>query len=441
MTAGAACDPAGHPFDRLDAAGSAEERTRLFALIRKGPDGLVAMAGDAQRHATLVGIAAPRARMRRIDLSFADLREADLSGAFLAQARLHGAGLEHARLAHADLSHSDCARSSFSEADLSQALLEEADLSFASLRFARLTGAALEGACLASTDLWSARLDEADLAAADLRQAVIREASAVGARFDGADLRGASLMDTSFADASFVDADLRDANLKGAVLRGANLCRARLQGVDLTSCDLSGARWSMARLDRTLIERDQIGAAVGEESAGEFAAAAGAYTALERNFLEQSDIDAASWAYRRKRRMQKKAMGVRARLHWRAGRWFAAASAWTGYLGDTVVEAVCDYGESISRVFASLAALYVGFLLLYGVTGSVVRVEGSAHVPTSRAVDLALFSLASMTSNAASSNTLLPSHSYATFLAGAQATISIFLMGLLGFVAGNRIRR
>lgn len=76
-----------------------------------------------------------------------------------------------------------------------------------------------------------------------------------------------------------------------------------------------------------------------------------------------------------------------------------------------------------------------------GPVRSVVRVEGTAHVPTNRLVDMALFSLASMTSNAASSDTLLPSYSYATFLAGAQATISIFLMGLLGFVAESRIRR
>ena len=70
-----------------------------------------------------------------------------------------------------------------------------------------------------------------------------------------------------------------------------------------------------------------------------------------------------------------------------------------------------------------------------------LRLDDDHHVPTSRLIDLALFSLGTMTSNAGSSGTLFPAHSYTVFLAGLEATTSIFLMGLLGFVAGNRIRR
>lgn len=427
-------------FDRLAAAADAEERGVLFASLWQ-TGGPVALGGDPHRHVDLSGIVAQRARLRRADLRHADLRGADLSRAFLPQACLNHARLERVRLADADLSHADCRHARMGEADLSGALLEEADLSGASLRFATLSGAALEGANLADADLWGARLADTDLVGANLRGAILREGSAHGATFGGADLRGASLMDVDCAGATFAGADLRGATVRNLDLRNADLSRANLQGVDLTSCNLAGVRWHRAQLDRTAFAREQLGSVVGEEAAGAFEAAAGAYMTLERNFLDLGDVDAASWAYRRKRRMQKRGRRARAGDDLRRREWLAAASAFLDYVGALAVEWICDYGESVGRVFGTIACVFLFFLVLYGMTGSVVRIDGARHVPTHRLVDLALFSLGSMTSNVASPGTLLPSHSYATFLASAQATLSIFLMGLLGFVAGNRIRR
>jgi hypothetical protein len=60
-----------------------------------------------------------------------------------------------------------------------------------------------------------------------------------------------------------------------------------------------------ASLSGTQLHRDHLGRAIGEELRLEFAGARLGYLALERNFVERGDPDAASWAYRKRRRMQK----------------------------------------------------------------------------------------------------------------------------------------
>ncbi len=381
------------------------------------------------------------ARLRRAGLACADLRQADLSGGFLAQANLRGAKLEGASLAGADLSHADCAGALMGEADLRGALLEEASLEGASLRFVDGREAVLEGAILAGADLWGARLERADLSGALMRGARLGDASLTGADLAGADLREAVLASADLGAANLADADLRGASLKGATLAGANLAGAQLQDVDLSGCDLTGARWSHARLGRTRFEREQLGGVVGEEAAGEFTLAATAYLTLERNFADLGDPEAASWAYRRKRRMQKRAAGRLAMdaLRTRQPRTFALRGL--TFLGNSLVELVCDYGESIGRVFGALAVVFVTFTVIYGLTDSVTRTDGKITTITHNPVDLAIFSLMAMTTSGTPSVTLSPAGEYALLISGSQALIGIFLTGLLGFVAGNRIRR
>jgi hypothetical protein len=109
------------------------------------------------------------------------------------------------------------------------------------------------------------------------------------------------------------------------------------------------------------------------------------------------------------------------------------------------VEWVCDYGESLSRVFATLLVVFAVFTVIYGVTGSVLRAvdtpHGQVQVVTHDPVDLAIFSLMAMTTSGLPTITLTPSSVYVNLLNGFQALFGIFLTGLLGFVAGARIRR
>jgi uncharacterized protein YjbI with pentapeptide repeats len=352
-----------------------------------------------------------------------DLRRADLRGASLRGARLTGANLEGANMAGADLAGADLDGALLEGADLTGAFAEDARLRGARLRFAELGGAALEGAKLAGADLWGARLVKADLDRSDLSGANLTEADLRDARLQGSDLQGAALT---------------GANLAGAVLRDA-----KLQAVSLAGCDLTGAHFADAWLDRTRLLREQLGGAIGEELAGEYELARRGYLALERNFDEIGETDASSWAYRRKRRMQKFAARGRAREALAARDLRAAAWPALEYLSHLLTEWVCDYGESIPRVLLSMVVLFAAFAVLYGATGSVVRQDeaGGGRVVTWRADDLALYSLTAMISPGNPPENLFASGNAAQLLTGAQSFLGIFLIGLLGFVAGNRIRR
>jgi hypothetical protein len=114
--------------------------------------------------------------------------ELDLSGADLSGAKLLGANLRGANLVGSDLSEANLA-----ETDLREANLAGSDLSGANLSATNLAGAYLDGANLRSAKLWNANLIGAVLTFADLRDAEFRVARLAGADLRFADLRGADL--------------------------------------------------------------------------------------------------------------------------------------------------------------------------------------------------------------------------------------------------------
>lgn len=374
-----------------------------------------------------------------------NLHSANLQGASLSMACLEGAVLEEANLAESDLAGANLKRAALAEANLTDAMLEEANLQGAGLRFVQGHRAVLEGANLRGADLWGASLENAVLANANLRGAKLVEANLQGADLAGANLQGTALGKVNLQGARLLGADLHGASLTGANLRGANLRDAHMHNIVLTHTDITHVHVSGAWLDKTRLRQEQLGGAIGEELAGEFEEARKGYLALERNFAELGDPDAASWAYRKKRRMQKHEALRQARRARQDKRWREAAGAYARYGADVFVECLCDYGESIPRVFCSLLALYLIFIVLYGITGSVVRVRetpaGPVRAITHHPIDLAIFSLLAMSTSGSPAVGLLPSNELVHLLTASEALMTIALTGLMGFVIGNRIRR
>lgn len=373
-----------------------------------------------------------------------DLRRADLRGASLRHANLHGAVLEEANFEDADLAGAILQGADLAEANLQNALLEDADLRKANLRFVRGHGSVLEKAHLQGADLWGADVREADFSGADLQGATLEEADLQGANLSGVDLRGANLKRANLRGVNLRGADLRGAALSGANFAEAVLRDVKLQEVDLVDCTLTHVHTSGGRFEKTRLEREQLGGAIGEELAGEYGLARRGYLALERNFEELGDHNAARWAYLRRRRAEKWEAFGQAKCALRERRWQAAAVATLKFVGDQTVELVCNYGESVLRVIGTLLVVYLAFACLYGITGSVVRVESTAageiRTRTHNPVDLGVFSLMAMTTSSAPPS-LQTCDQSVYFLTGIQALVGIALTGLLGFVAGNRIRR
>ncbi len=396
-------------------------------------------SGDG-KGANLRGARLSDASLRRANLRGADLQGADLRGADLREAVLESANLQEADLAGARLDGAALAA-----ANLQGAMMEDATCAGATMRFAVLLGATLEGADLRTADLWGATLDNALLIGANLQGATLREASLVNANLTGAELHGALLNHANLQGAILRGIDLRTSSMRDTNLRDATLREANLQGIDLTTCAVAHIQVSGAWLEKTRLDQDQLGGAIGEELARDYAAAGKGYLALEHNFAGIGDPDAVSWAYRKKRRMQKLAAREQAHAARRERRWVSACSRYGKYATDQMVEWLCDYGESAGRVLACMLLVYLLFMGIYAVTGDVVHVTetatGLVRESTRKPLDLAVFSLLAMTTSGSPVVGLLPRSESVHLLTGTQALMGIFLTGLLGFVVGNRIRR
>ena len=437
---------------RLRLAPPPGERAVLPGL-RFGADSLRAIAAQSaelppwwrQEGACLRGAELAGAEMPDADFTGADLTGADASRVMLRSGRLRQARLDGALLIGADLSGADFTGAQASEADFSDALMEDARFNGAVLRFARFNGALLDGAMMDGADLWAAKLDGAEAMDCSLRGAVLHEASLVGADLSGANLAGAELKKADLRGAKLGRADLRGANLAGADLRDADLAGASLPRVDLTNCALNGVRLAGAWLENTRMTVEQLGDGLGEEAAGEFAAARRGYFALERNFRGIGDPEAARWSYLRARRMGKRFAWASLRSAIRLRSWRALPVCLANWFGDAFAEWLCDYGESLSRVLRAFLVTVLTFAAFYALTGSLVRTEagpgGAVGDPSRNPLLLLGFSFLNMCTSGSPDIGLKPANHLIFFISSLQYVLGLVLIGLFGYVLGNRIRR
>lgn len=115
-----------------------------------------------------------------------------------------------------------------------------------------------------------------------------------------------------------------------------------------------------------------------------------------------------------------------------------AAAKYVSFIGDQLIEWVCDYGESVRRVLITMLSVFVIFTVLYYFISG-VAVDAPSQRITREPWDLIRFSLGAMSTLGAPG--LQPACLGAQLAMPLQALLTIALTGLLGFVIGNRIRR
>ena len=384
------------------------------------------------------------ARLAGADLTGANLRGADMSQAVGRSADFTEAVLEQARLIGADFGGAVFVRTSAGEADFTDAMLEDARFLRAHLRFARLDRALLDGADFSKADLWGACFGKAEADDAVFRDARCDEADFTDADLSRTDFAGASLKKAKLVRAKLSGATFDGAVLDGAHLDGADLSNASLPRLNLQTCSLKHVRLAGAWLDKTRIRPEQLGGAVGEDVAREFHAAREAYVALEQNFRSIGNGDGASWAFRKGRQMGKLHERETA-LHALRGRSFRkVARHGLGWASDAFVEWLCDYGESLGRVVRAFGTLILVFAAFYGATQSLVRISGAAgavRTVTENPFDLLAYSVLNMLSTSAPDIGLRPASPIYYLVTGLQGAVGIVLIGLFGYVLGNRMRR
>lgn len=289
--------------------------------------------------------------------------------------------------------------------------------------------------------------------------AQLRRANLRGAMMDKVYLRGAFLSHADLQEASLERADLQGADIRNANLQGVNLKSADLQEADLGSTDLQGADLDMAnlhkiklyhtKLHRTFLKKEQLDDANVYEEPETYSWARDIYLALKHNFDSLGDYGAASWAYRKERRTEKLWARERARSAREKRKWQEALAKYAKFTGDQLVECLCDYGEAVWRVLGWIA------LTLFVIGPGLIRLAGGLEWPDQQthtflnlrylhqqcAYAYVQYVLFTLTFFGAAFSDLKPSNDAVRLFSGLIAMARIFLTGLLGFVAGNRIRR
>ncbi len=340
--------------------------------------------------------------------------------------------------------------------DLDEADLRGAILGGATLEEVRLTSANLQGAYLYKVNLRKAVLWNINLMGAELYLSDLQDADLSGANLQDASLVGANLQNARFDDANLQKANLSWANLAGAYLGKANLQGVNLQGAKLQNVDLSSVvslvnvHFTDAWLDGTRIKRELLGGRVAEEDDKDYKNAREAYRNLKQNFDDLGDYDSASWAYRKERRMRKLESLDEGRAAFKQRKWGKAGLNCRNAIGDTMVEILCDYGESVWRVIGWLVILLF-FIepILFSVLGGFIwdnSLERDYFALLSSWnrfwFSYRLYLLYSLSGLSITNfSGLQPANDAVKLASGLFSISGIFLVGLLGFVAGNRIRR
>lgn len=312
-----------------------------------------------------------------------------------------------------------------------------------------LQGPNLAGLDFSGHDLQGKDLDGIILSYANLQGSKLREASLVGAWLFRANLQEADCYKANMSKVNFLEANLTETEFWGAKLCGARFTGAVLERTRLLGADLSGAYFRKSRLNQTEMVASQLGDSIGEEIDRQYFKAAEAYTLLKANFESLGRYTDAGWAYRKERRMKKMWAKQQAQETWTRHRHWEAIKHGSNWIRDWLVELLCDYGESAWRVIGWLAVLIfiIGPLLITlsgGLEWTGTNRDLYFQLPTTwqRLVygyfQHLLYTIDTLTT--ANFSELRPHTDVLRIASGCMALSGIFLVGLLGFVAGNRIR-
>jgi hypothetical protein len=264
-----------------------------------------------------------------------------------------------------------------------------------------------------------------------------------------ADLSNANLTAAKLSKATLYEADLTKAEFYGADLCNARFTGAILDQTRFLDADLQGAFFFRARLSNTEMSAHQLGGSIGEERAKKYVHAAEAYSRLKSNFESIGRYGDAGWAYCKERRMRKRWAAEKAVDSWNRGGRRQAIRERVHWATDWIVELLCDYGESAWRVVAWMAILFfivgpLSILWFGGLQLSYAEQVAYSSMTTIWEKESYLYSqyllhmVDTLTTADYSSST--PANDAVRLVSGLMSMAFIFLIGLLGFVTGNRIR-
>ncbi len=339
--------------------------------------------------------------------------------------------------------------------------------------------------------------DRKRVVGANLSWAILKNTSLKGADFSFANLQNAKVYSSNLTSAISYGADCSGADFRRCNLTKVDFYRANLSTANLSQTRLQAVNWYLAKLDRTIFLRKDLGGKlllendayysdyvqqltqrIGKDATVRPSArlfrTIQIYEAFNANWQSIGQLKDANWAYLKMRKLGKR-LHLPKYARWIYGEnelgdisvkeddtrkisgkrsyhpkvlifYFRHLFLW---FGDWLVELLCDYGESIWRVLFWMIAiiLLIGptiIWLLGGLewTGANLQTLNTLSNPIQKwsyfYFQYVLYMIDTITT--ANFAELKPNNDFVRIASGLMSLIGIFLAGLLGFVAGNRIR-
>lgn len=268
----------------------------------------------------------------------------------------------------------------------------------ANLKNANLSGASLPGSTLADADLSGADFIGANLTSCD---------------FIGTDCIETNFMMTNLSRSRFWHADLTKANLTEATLSSADFLNAVLFECNLYHADLREARFITKEnfKGRNNSERvDEKGPKTARES----------YANLKQYFINAARYNDVSWASYNENRMELRRL-------WKEKRF--------GIIPFFVMGLLCGWGERPLRATVSAISIIIGYAAVFFFFNGIEPTFSEIYKPSF--LDYVYYSTITFTT--VGYGDFLPKQVMAyKLLAGSEAFIGVFMMGLFVFSLGRR---
>lgn len=378
----------------------------------------------------------------QLDLSGEDLRSVDLRGLRLNNIIFSDFHMNRrSNLSNANFANCIIEDTNFSGAILTGAVFRRSTLTRCNFDYCEITDSTFKQATMRRP-----RFRESSLRWCDFRYSNIENATFQDANMEGCDFYRSSLREGNvFEGAQIIGVSLYNANFLGAALRKDNFRGGLLQeNVELFR--KYHMKWYEKRKEDEFEDYKMTVEKIEEFVHERYEEAMLVYRSLNGLWVSKGFLGDANWAFVKSKKMETKTYSPR--YSWRiygkadsgsANRLKSIRTAiryLPKYIINSVFDAICGFGESLSKVLVSMMILLFGGGFFFLLSKGVINADDRAL--NTNLLDNLLFSFGNFT--ATSYCRFLPASSEIEMAMSIQSFLGIALIGLFGFILGNKIR-
>ncbi len=281
----------------------------------------------------------------------------------------------------------------------------------------------LKGLNAPSINFLRANLRNANLAGASLQGATFSDADLSGADFIGADLKGCDFIGSDCIGTNFMMADLSKARFWHTDMTRANFTESRLEDADFLNAVLFDTNLYHAHLkEARFLTKENFKGETGREKVDEngHKTARESYANLKQYFITMARYNDVSWASYNENRMELRRLWKEKRI---------------GFIPFLVMGLLCGWGERPLRATVSALSIITLYAAIFFTFKAITPTFPPDYTPVFP--DYFYYSITTFTT--VGYGDFLPKQDIVyKLLAGSEAFIGIFMMGIFVFSLGRR---